>query len=132
MLQLKLITENDLEFVRQLRNANRKWFFDSQEISPEQQKKWFKSLYSGDLRFRFYIIWLDDQRAGTVSRKYLKQDVTEIGNLMLIPEAQGKGIMTDVIRKLRVRDNHFYIAFVKPSNKKSLAVFERAGFARIK
>ena len=41
--QLRPITEDDIELIRQWRNATRTYFIDTSEITREQQKKWFKA-----------------------------------------------------------------------------------------
>ena len=64
-MRLRRLAATDLERVRQLRNASRNAFFDSREISAEEQQAWFARL--SEKPVEFYVIEDDGQVVGTVS-----------------------------------------------------------------
>ena len=123
-MQLRKIAAADLEFVRRLRNANRHFFFSDAEISAEQQLAWFQSL--GSKPIDFFVIEEAATPVGTISAKH-SSGWTEIGNLLLTPEAQGRGLMRQAVSKLTSAPGR-YFSEVKSDNRKSLAVFEATGF----
>lgn len=92
-LELRPITRNDLEFARQIRNANRQSFVDNREISPEQQLEWFESL-ANRACVDFRIVWFDGVRVGTMSVTIHPDGSREIGNGTLLTEYRGRGIGT--------------------------------------
>jgi RimJ/RimL family protein N-acetyltransferase len=124
-MQLRPLAEADLEFVRTLRNANRQFFFTGAEISPEQQRQWFRLLPSRPIDF--FVIEHNGAAVGTISAKR-SPDWIEIGNLLLVREAQGQGLMRQAVNQLTAAPGR-YFSEVKPDNRKSLAVFAAAGFS---
>lgn len=123
-VRLRLIGEEDLEAVRQLRNRNREWFFDDREVTAEQQAVWFASLQGRSIRF--YVIEEADAVVGTISVD--ETDVgTEVGNLILDERFRGRGLMAEAIAQLCGASGTYY-ARIKPGNEASIQVFECAGF----
>jgi RimJ/RimL family protein N-acetyltransferase len=123
-MQLRPLAEADLEFVRELRNANREFFFHDGEISPEQQRQWFRML--GTKPIDFFVIEDDGAVVGTISAKHSPGWV-EIGNLLLVPAARGKGVMRQAVSQLTKAPGR-YFSEVKPDNERSLATFRATGF----
>ena len=80
MINFKLepITENDLPFLRTLRNRYRFRFIDSKIITMLDQKIWYQTL--GQNYIKFYVAWsqglsmrrLSMRRLGTLSLKFRK------------------------------------------------------------
>ena len=123
-MQLRPLAEGDLEFVRLLRNANRRFFFTDAEISSEQQRRWFATLPAKPIDF--YIIENDGAAVGTISATRADGWV-EIGNLLLNPDARGQGLMRRAVEELTAQPGRYFSA-VKTDNTKSRAVFEATGF----
>ena len=123
-MRLRKLAEADLEFVRRLRNANRHFFFTDAEISAEQQRGWFQAL--GSKPIDFFVIEDGGVPVGTLSARH-SPGWTEIGNLLLTSDAQGKGLMRQAVRELTSAPGR-YFAEVKSDNHKSLAVFAATGF----
>lgn len=123
-VRLRLLTADDLETVRQLRNANRHAFFDDRETSVEDQRRWFERLAQRPVRFM--VIELDERVIGTISVAETSAG-TEIGNLILDPQYRGRGIMRRAIEQLTVEPGR-YVAEIKAANEPSQRVFAAAGF----
>lgn len=137
-ISLRNITPRDLEFVRKLRNNNRRQFFNTKAITKQEQQEWWKRNCAN--LHGFFIIFLGDKPIGVISEKWINNieidhsrrwvGLFEVGNLMLLREHQGKGYMTEALRLLTKRGG-FFVAFVKPRNRASLKVFERGEFCRV-
>lgn len=123
-MQLREITEQDLEKVRVLRNENREWFFNSAYLTAEQQQNWYRTKPD---TFRLYVIEEDGEIVGTIGLKEF-QDEIEVGNLTMAESYRGKGLMKKAIQQLTA-DGRQYFANILPHNANSLRVFERAGFS---
>ncbi len=140
LINLRPITGDhlDLEFVRNLRNANRAYFFDQSWVLDWQQHEWYTKI-SKNPHYRFYIIEHNGFMIGTISRRHLfdiefkkkPTPVYELGNLMLLYHYQGKGLMHATITLMR-QERAFFIAHVRTGNTASTRVFEKAGFAHIR
>jgi len=129
---LKPLSTEHLEFVRCLRNHYREWFFDKRRIGPWDQQEWyFKYLKSNCL---FWVIYYEDRPVGTISRSKCTDflNVFELGNLMLLPPYQGRGIMQEALRQVTAMNTKaFYVAYVKSDNSASLRLFKQADFWRV-
>jgi RimJ/RimL family protein N-acetyltransferase len=126
-MRLRLLEERDLDAVRELRNRNRRWFFDNSEVSAEQQHEWFAGLPTRPVRF--YVIEDEGAVVGTISATE-RGDGVEIGNLILGETHRGRGLMARAVAELTGAPGR-YFAEVQPGNESSLRVFERAGFAPV-
>lgn len=92
-LELKPITQDDIEFARVMRNLNRDSFIDSREVSPEQQEVWFAALQQKP-HIDFRIVWLEGVRVGTMSVTTHPDGSREIGNGTVHDDYRGRGIAT--------------------------------------
>lgn len=129
-VHLEPFSREDLEFVRGLRNGFRQYFFDTKPIDPWQQEEWYKKYLLSDCLM--WIVWWYNRRVGVISITATLPNTYEIGNLMLLPEYQGKGIMLEAMRQLTAMNPKvFYVAYVKPGNSASLRCFKNAGFWRV-
>lgn len=124
MMRLRPLEPADLEVVRELRNRNREWFFHDQEITAEQQRRWFEGLASRPVRF--YVIEEDELVVGTISVTETPEG-REVGNLLLDEAYRGRGLMSRAIEQV-IGEPGKYFALVRPDNANSLRLFERAGF----
>jgi len=123
-MRLRLLARADLEAVRQLRNQHREFFFDTREITTDQQQAWFEDL--GQKPIAFYVIEQDGRVVGTISVTD-GSDGREIGNLVLDPAYRGQGLMREAVDQLTAAAAS-YFADVKRGNRPSLNVFRSAGF----
>ena len=126
---IKLITEKDLEFARQLRNSNRECFFNTRIVKKNDQKKWFEIIQKFE-KYHFYIIWDKKTKVGTISSRESKNGfMIEIGNVIIHKKHRKKGYLKVTIKELQ----DIYIGkkiFLKviPSNKIAIKVYEALGF----
>ena len=130
MITLKEITLDDLEFARKLRNKFKNCFFNQKEIDEETHLDWFNKIQTNN-RFRFFIIWLDKERIGTISLTDLEKD-SEIGNVIIDKKYQGKGYLRQAIDKLleKFKNDYRQTFFVKviPSNQNAILAYQALGF----
>ena len=54
-LRLRTINENDIEDLRSWKNENKNSFFLSQDITPEQQQKWFTAFSARENDHMFIV-----------------------------------------------------------------------------
>ena len=127
-VHLEPLGPDDLEFVRCLRNHYREWFFDKRRIAPWEQDKWYYNYLKSTCLF--WIIYYEDRPVGTISKAKRSDNVWEVGNLMLLPMYQGKGIMQEAMKQVML-PGCFYVAYVRPNNAASLRLFKAAGFWRV-
>ena len=125
MINLRYLEEKDLPRCRELRNKNRKWFYDDGVISEERHRTWFESV---KYDYGFRVIELDGKVIGTISTRYVDGEI-EVGNLTLDDAYRGHGYMTEAVRQV-TKNEGSYFATTLPSNIKSQGVFERAGFKK--
>jgi RimJ/RimL family protein N-acetyltransferase len=123
-MRLRPLEEADLETVRLLRNRNRQSFFHDDEVTPDQQQRWFESLSGRPVRF--YVIEEGGTVVGTVSATETPEGV-KIGNLIIDEAHRGRGLMRRALEDLTRAPGRYY-GLVKPDNAVSLRVFARAGF----
>jgi RimJ/RimL family protein N-acetyltransferase len=128
-VRLDTIRPDDLEFLRQLRNQERRWFFDQTMISPEAQRAWHDGL-GRDPHNHWYMVRVDDRPAGCFSIKVGDDSRAEVRCILLAPEFRGRGVMTRAIRSaMDELGSHLrYFAEVLTNNDASLGLFKRLGF----
>ena len=128
-IRLDAIGANDLEFLRQLRNQERQWFFDQSEITPEAQAAWHRRLGENP-NHHWYLVRVKDARAGCFSIKVRSDARAEVGSILLAPEFRGQGVMTRAMGAAMAQlGSHLrYYTEVLPDNDRSLNLFKRLGF----
>ena len=117
MIELRLITTKDLEWARRIRNNNRQYFFDQEIITKKKMDKWFLEHTS-----KFFIIWVDKKRIGTIS-----VNTKELGNVLILPEYRKKGIFTKVMQIVK---SNYYVLYlhVKSDNLEAIKAYKKVGF----
>jgi RimJ/RimL family protein N-acetyltransferase len=123
-MNLRPLAEDDLETIRILRNRNRHAFFDSREITSDEQRRWFTSLPATPIRF--FVIEEAAEVVGTISITTAAQG-REVGNLLLEASVRGRGLMRSAVAELTAEPGR-YFARVKAGNTHSERVFRAAGF----
>lgn len=128
-MKIKKLKKEHLDALRQMRNKNRQWFFDKNEITPGQQQAWYESICNST-KVRFYIIEIENEVAGSLSLTKTKEGI-EIGNVLLDDRFRGQGIMTKAIGKLIKNKNKVFCARILLENIDSQNLFERCGFTKV-
>ena len=139
-LLLSPLSEGQIEELRILRNRpeNRVWFFDSAEITSEQQKAWFASQQATDGDYMFAVSLLQDPTAflGAVSLHHYDREKSsyEVGRLLLdAGKVPARGLGKELISAacklgFETLDAKRLLAEVFADNERSLACFTENGF----
>jgi ribosomal protein S18 acetylase RimI-like enzyme len=121
-IELQPLTQGDLEWARELRNKNRKFFFTSQEITREQQQKWFDSLKE----INFFVIVREGEQVGTISIS--QEDIIKLGNIIVDERFRGLGVLRMVIEELKSRFDRPWQLEVKKDNQGAIQAYKNLGF----
>ena len=130
-MELKVITTQDLEWARKLRNKNRKHFVQKHIITEEGQKEWYKNLQK-EKDISFYIIWVDCIKVGTISTKHCfgyNEGFIEIHNVLIDEKYRGQGLTKQAIGILReFNEGELFRIEALVTNEPALRVYINAGF----
>ena len=126
-MKVRPIEITDLEAVRVLRNAERRWFFEDHEITPDEQLRWFETL--DRTTTQFYVIEVCERVVGTVSVTN-REDGRELGNYVLHPEFRGQGIGHAAVDAVTAEPGVYY-ALVKAENDTVLHHGDMFGWNRV-
>lgn len=137
--QLRRIDFTDLERMRTWRNRPeiRQWFFDSAEITPEQQEEWFDRYLKAGGDETFIIETHEGKPIGVISLYNIdgQNEQAEAGRVMIgDPEYAGKCYASDALRtlveyatkSLGLRRVH---AKIRHDNESSIRLFKNSGFS---
>ena len=136
-LRLKPIDKNDIEWMRQARNANRENFLDTSPITVEQQRQWYERYVATEGRDQMFIIQLKDGTPiGTIAIYNIDvaSRTADLGRFLLLEEFRHKGYATEavqclldyatqVIRLYKIRVSVYL------DNLDAIAIYARAGFS---
>ena len=140
-LLLSPLGEGQIEDLRILRNhpENRVWFFDSAEISPEQQKVWFASQQAVEGDYMFAVFSKQDPHVflGALAIYHYNREESsyEVGRLLLdtkkVPERGfGKELISAACKiGFETLCAKRLYAELFADNERSLACFTGNGFA---
>lgn len=95
---LRSIETQDLEFLRVLKNDNRKSFFFQDLISPEMQTRWFEGYRQRALDFMF-VVEFEGRRCGSMGFR-IKDGVADCYNIIGSPDCAGRGVMRRAMVRL--------------------------------
>lgn len=134
IIWLKYLDNEELEFARELRNANREYFFDHAEITPDQMMDFYGS-YKGDVTYhKFLIIMKDETPIGTISYKLPgePEDPAIIGNVLIASEYRGLGYGSEAVRlalnNIAACGRQYTRLEVIPGNSKAIEFYKKLGF----
>jgi len=139
-VQLTQITSADLELLREWRNENRSYFFDSSIISKEQQEKWFNDIYSkkqDDVIFA--IKTLEGTTVGFVSLYHIDpvKKEAEYGRVVIADQYKRKGYGQDATRALAdyafsdMKLGKIRLEVID-SNERAIGLYKKIGFKTVK
>lgn len=93
---LRSIEERDLEDLRLWKNANRQAFFFKGEITPRQQREWFKGYLDREGDYMF-VVESGPLRAGCMGFR-LQAEAADCYNIIGV--VQGRGLMSRAMRMM--------------------------------
>ena len=128
---IKLVpyTDNDYEFVYDVKkNAYKKYVEECWGPWNEENQRKFFDNFINTVKNDAYVIMDNDKKIGFYNGLLLDNGNYEIGNICIIPEYQGKGIGTKILKdKLEeYKDRDIEIQYFKQNPVGKL--YERLGF----
>ncbi len=130
-LSFKVLGTTNLRWLKELRNSNKEWFIDSNEVTDNSTWQWFNdSCSKGDLNL---ILVLEDEKIGFLSIYNRNKDSANIGRMMMDDKYKHKGYMEDALIKVfdvcRLALNiKLLILEVKSSNVPARNLYTKMGF----
>lgn len=120
-LCFKEITISDIEEIRLWKNNHSNYFFNSSEISEEEQREWFNKIYLVDKNNSIFIIYYKNEKIGCIGFR-ISENAWDIYNVMNInPNFKGVGIMytslKELIEIMKMKKNLDFKAKVLNSNQ---------------
>ncbi len=91
-LQLRSAEINDIDYLRNLKNSHREYFFHKFEITKEQQSAWFESYENRSNDFMF-IVCLNGIRIGCMGIRLLENNWDVYNVILSDQQYKGKGWM---------------------------------------
>lgn len=129
MITLAPYTDGDYEFVYEVKkNAYKKYVEECWGVWIEDnQRKYFEN-FINSVKSNAFIIMYGDNKIGFYNGEVLENGNYEVGNICIIPEYQGKGIGTKILKdKLEEnKDRNIDIQYFKQNPVGKL--YERLGF----
>lgn len=119
---LRPITKDDLEWARMLRNNNRKFFFDTREVSQSTQEAWFKAL-----SYPFFVIEYDGKPAGTIAVRRT-ESWFEVHNVLIDKRYRRKGLLKQALTILEKTHGTPLYVDVQAQNLGAIRAYRRLGF----
>ena len=100
-LELRPVSSGDMGFLRGLRNENREWFFDSRELTKQDQLKWFHR-YVNDWWDVMFIISIDGTDIGTAALYGIDMNKkeAEVGRIIIAKDHRRKGYARTALKLL--------------------------------
>ena len=134
-LVLRPINESDVEWLRETRNKYRDHFFDSGEITAEQQRGWYKKYRETHTDQMFIMELKDGTKIGTIAIYNIdvaKRTAT-FGRFLLLNEFTHKGYAEEAVKclldycwnKMRLYKLNIEVYL---ENLDAIAIYARAGF----
>jgi len=122
------INEKDYDFIYNLKkNAYMKYVDEIWGWNEENQKEYFKK-FIDTYKNNIYIIQINGIDIGFYNDEILKNGDYEVGNICIIPEYQGKGIGTKILKDILEinKDKNIHIQYFKQNPVGNL--YARLGF----
>lgn len=132
-IDVKPLSFDECELLRELRNENKEYFFSSGEISREQQANWYRNYLEKENDYVFSV-YCDDIWIGSASLYNIKNDEGEFGRIVIDGKRVNKnGLGTQAVEAV-CRIGFDWLCLKRISlevlsdNKRAVRVYEKAGF----
>jgi RimJ/RimL family protein N-acetyltransferase len=134
-LDLVPLKESEVELIRQWRMIHKESFYDANDITPEQQRIWYKKYKESPID-RMYIITLHSgEQIGTVALYEIDIQTrsARLGRVLLLEDYRGHGYAEEAVKlMLSYADNTLRLYRVTTDtyidNIDAIAVYARSGF----
>lgn len=130
-INLRNYTDADYEFVYEVKkNAYRKYVEECWgEWNEENQRQYFEN-FINKVKENAFIIQLDGNAIGFYNGEVLENGNYEVGNICIIPEYQGKGIGTNILKDIIATYSNTDIEIQFFKQNPVGALYERLGFEK--
>lgn len=128
---MRQYTDNDYNFVFEVKkNAYKKYVEQCWGEWNEQDQQKYYDNFINQVKDNAYIIQLGNEDIGFYNGEVLESGNYEVGNICIIPEYQGKGIGSRILKDIidRYSDTDIEIQFFKQNPVGNL--YERLGFEK--
>lgn len=129
MIKLVPYTDDDYEFVYEVKkNAYKKYVEECWGSWIEEDQRTYFEKFISTVRNNAYIIFDGDKKIGFYNGEILENGNYEVGNICIIPEYQGRGIGTKLLKEKldENKDRDIEIQYFKQNSVGKL--YERLGF----
>lgn len=121
-MTIRDIQYDDMLWMLKLRNANAKWFTNTNDIDILEHISWFKDNYRHP-KNTWYVAEINHKQAG-----YIRNDAGVI-SYCVDASYRNKGIATALLKRV-MQEQKTLKAIVHRDNKASIRVLEKQGFKR--
>lgn len=129
-VELVPYTDDDYDFVYEVKKSAYKKYVEEcwGSWEEENQKNYFEKFIS-TVKDNAYIIMYGDKKIGFYNGEILENGNYEVGNICIIPEYQGKGIGSKILKDIleENKDKNIEIQYFKQNPVGKL--YDRLGFA---
>ena len=122
------ITQKDYDFIYELKKkAYIKYVEEIWGWDEDKQKEYFKN-FIDTYKKNIYLIKLNDEVIGFYNDEFLENGDYEIGNICIIPEYQGMGIGTKILKDIlkEYEDTNILLQYFKQNKVGNL--YTKLGF----
>lgn len=140
-ISIRPLFGDDVEFIRRIRNANRKFFLHDNIITKRDHKTWIKKESVSNKNFIFIIDLIEKKvpvKIGTISlvNYDLKNKTAELGRFVVSKTYRGFGFGSLAIKTFKEMCKQIHIKklflTIKRNNADALNVYKKEGFKIIK
>jgi len=134
MIKLQPLAQDNIEYLRNLRNENRTHFFNSDLISAEQQVRWFSQFRPRINQEEMFIIMAErpDKTSfpiGAIHYKFHSEGEVELGRIMIEDSHRGGGYLQEAISNLldNLKFERCYLT-VRKDNTRAVKAYKKCNF----
>lgn len=137
-LLFRSVNKDDIEWLRETRNKYRGNFFDSHEITKEQQKAWYTKYRESGVDQMFIVSLKSGEQIGTIALYDIdvSNRTAKLGRVLLLEEFRRHGYAEEMVKtiiKLAFETMRLYKLKVEVhlDNIDAIAIYARAGFKSV-